>query len=190
MNDFLRRHIEDIVSLTDAEFAFVSSFFTVKRLRRHQFLVQQGELVNATYLTVSGCLKAYHLDRDGKEHILQFAVEDWWISDFRAFYTRADATVSVDCIEDSELLALSFDDRAKICRAVHKMEHFFLVKANLGYAALQQRILSLLNKNAFERYEQFATLYPQTLRRVPKRLIASYLGVSRETLSRFALKMK
>ena len=190
MNDFLRRHIEDIVSLTDAEFAFVSSFFTVKRLRRHQFLVQQGELVNATYLTVSGCLKAYHLDRDGKEHILQFAVEDWWISDFLAFYTRADATVSVDCIEDSELLALSYDDRAKICQAVHKMEHFFLVKANLGYAALQQRILSLLNKNAYERYEQFAMLYPQTLRRVPKRLIASYLGVSRETLSRFALKIK
>lgn len=190
MIDFLRRHIEEIVALTDDEFAFVSSFFTVKRLRKHQFLVQQGEPVNSTYLTVSGCLKAYHLDQDGKEHILQFAVEDWWVSDFPAFYTRADATISVDCIEDSELLALSYDDREKICRAVHKMEHFFLVKSNFGFAALQQRILSLLNKNAYERYEQFALLYPQTLRRVPKRLIAAYLGVSRETLSRFALKIK
>lgn len=188
MNDFLRRHIEDIVSLTDDEFAFVSSFFTVKKLRKHQFLVQQGEPVNTVYLTVKGCLKSYYLDEDGKEHIFQFAVEDWWISDCEAFYLRTNATISVDCIEDSELLALMYDDREKICAAVHKMEHFFRVKSNLGRAALQQRILSLLNKNAFERYEQFATLYPQILRRVPKRLIASYLGVSRETLSRFALK--
>ena len=188
MNDFLRQHVEEIVSLTDEEFAFVSSFFTVKKLRKHQFLVQQGEPVNAVYLTADGCLKSYYLDQNGKEHIFQFAVKNWWISDCQAFYTRSDATICVDCIEDSELLTLLYDDREKICAEIHKMEHFFRVKANLGHAAFQQRILSLLNSNAFERYEQFATLYPQILRRVPKRLIASYLGMSRETLSRLALK--
>lgn len=159
MNEFLRQHIGNIVSLTDDEFAFVSSYFTTKKLRKHQFLVQQDEPVDAMYLTVKGCLKAYYLDRDGKEHILQFAVEDWWISDFQAYFTRTIASLNIDCIEDSEFLALSYENFENICAQSHKMEHFFRVKANLGYTALQQRILSFLSANSRERYEQFSTLY-------------------------------
>jgi CRP-like cAMP-binding protein len=90
----------------------------------------------------------------------------------------------VDCIEDSELFCLSLQNREKLCDEMHKVANFFLIKSNKGYIAQQQRILSLLNSNAKERYEQLLALYPGILNRVPKQLIAAYLGVSRETLSR------
>lgn len=89
----------------------------------------------------------------------------------------------MDCIENCELLCLSLHDREKLCAEMHKIEHFFRKKSNTGYAALQQRILPLLTTNASQRYDQLIRLSPQLLRRVPKKLIAAYLGISRETLN-------
>jgi CRP-like cAMP-binding protein len=90
----------------------------------------------------------------------------------------------VDCIEASELLCLSLQNRELLCARMHKMEHFFRVKLSAGYVALQRRILSMLNSTARERYDQLLELHPALLQKVPKTLIAAYLGVSRETLSR------
>jgi CRP-like cAMP-binding protein len=116
---------------------------------------------------------------------LQFALEDWWITDYQAYFSQTEATIAIDCIEDCEVLSLSLHKREKICAELHKMEHFFRKKSNGGYVALQRRILSLLNSSAKERYESLLKQSPKLFQRVPKALIASYLGVSRETLSRF-----
>jgi CRP-like cAMP-binding protein len=136
------------------------------------------------FFVLRGCLKAYHTDQEDKEHILQFALPDWWICDYQAYFKEAKATISVDCIEDSEFLCLSLQNREKLCGEMHKMEHFFRIKLSAGYVALQQRILSMLNSSAKERYEQLLEQYPALFQKVPKTLIAAYLGVSRETLSR------
>jgi CRP-like cAMP-binding protein len=184
MTRLLRKHIEAIAPLTDEEFNYISSFFTAKKLKKHQFLVQEGNNVLNDYWVSSGLLKASHIDAAGKEHILQFAMEDWWITDYQAYFNQTPATISIDCIEDAELLCLSLHNREKLCADMHKMEHFFRKKSNAGYVALQRRILSLLNSSAKERYEQLLHQYPQLIQRVPKTLIAAYLGVSRETLSR------
>lgn len=184
MVDLLRQHIEKITPLTEDEFAFIRSHFTLKKLRKHQFLVQEGESVPNDFFVLRGCLKAYHTNQAGKEHILQFALPDWWITDYQAYFKEAKATISVDCLEDSELLCLSLQNREQLCRQMHKMEHFFRMKLSAGYVALQQRILSLLNGSAKERYDELLELYPALFQKVPKTLIAAYLGVSRETLSR------
>lgn len=184
MSKLLRQQIEKITPLTHTEFEYILSHFIPKKLRKHQYVVQAGELVSYDYFVLKGCLKAYHIDKEGKEHILQFAMEDWWISDYQAYFKGTNATIHVDCIENTELLALSLQNREKLCSEMHKMEHFFRKKSNAGFVALQQRILSLLNSSAKERYEQLLKLYPQLFQRVPKQLIAAYLGVSRETLSR------
>lgn len=118
---------------------------------------------------------------------MQFALEDWWVTDFQAYFHETYATIYVDCIEASELLGISLYNREKLCAELHKMEHFFRKKSNAGYVALQGRILSFLNNNPQERYQQFFSQYPQLFQRIPKTLIASYLGVSRETLSRLTL---
>jgi CRP-like cAMP-binding protein len=185
MSKELRKHIEKITPLTDKEFDYIFSHFTTKKLKKHQFLIQEGESVPNDYLVVKGLLKAYHTDKDDKEHILQFALEDWWITDYQAYFNEATATIAIDCIEDCEVLCLSLHNREKICAELHKIEHFFRKKSNGGYVALQRRILSLLNSSAKERYESLLKQSPKLFQRVPKALIASYLGVSRETLSRF-----
>jgi CRP-like cAMP-binding protein len=185
MSDLLRQQIEKITPLTDGEFDYILSHFTPKKYKKHQFLVQENEAVRNDFFVLSGCLKAYHTDREGKEHILQFAFTDWWITDYNSYFNQINATINVDCIEDSEVLCLSLYNREKLCSEMHKIEHFFRRKSNAGYIALQQRILSMLNNNPQERYEKLLHLYPSLFQKVPKKLIASYLGVSRETLSRF-----
>ncbi|RKE87712.1 CRP-like cAMP-binding protein [Epilithonimonas arachidiradicis] len=187
MSNKLRKHIEEITPITDKEFDYLLSHFSVKKLKKHQFLVQQGDLVRNDHFVVSGLLKAYHTNPDdGKEHILQFAWENWWITDFQAYFNQTNSTLNIDCIEDVEVLSISLENREKICAELHKIEHFFRKKSNFGYIALQQRILSLLTHSAKERYEQMLSNYPSLFQRVPKSLIASYLGVSRETLSRLS----
>jgi CRP-like cAMP-binding protein len=184
MSKELRKHIEKITPLTDKEFDYIYSHFTIKKLKKHQFLIQEGDRVANDYLVTKGLLKAYLVGKGDKEHILQFALEDWWITDYQAYFNQTEATITIDCIEDSEVLCLSLHNREKICSEMHKMEHFFRKKSNGGYVALQRRILSLLNSSAKERYIALLEQSPKLFQRVPKTLIASYLGVSRETLSR------
>jgi CRP-like cAMP-binding protein len=186
MRDKLREHIEKIVPLSEEEFAFVSTHFTAKKINKHQILIKEGDAVNQYYFVVSGLLKLVHTDDSGKEHIISFAMEDWWESDYYAFYTQTEATMSLVCLEDTEVLCLTFEDYRKLCDSLQKMERFFLEKSNFGFLGAQRRILSLITSNAKERYEQLLKQYPSLFQRIPKSLIAAYLGVSRETLSRFS----
>jgi CRP-like cAMP-binding protein len=186
MSKELRQQIEKVTPLTDQEFEYILSHFTTKRLKKNQFLIQQGDSVLNDHFVVGGLLKAYHVDKEGKEHIMQFALEDWWVTDYQAYFNQTNSTLNVDCIEACDLLCISLQNREKICADLHKIEHFFRKKSNAGYVALQRRILSLLNSSAKERYEQLLNQYPKLFQRVPKTLIASYLGVSRETLSRLS----
>lgn len=182
----LREHIEKLMPLTDDEFAFVSSHFTSKKYKKHQFLIQEGDLVVYSYFLISGLLKLVHTDSNQKEHIVSFAMEDWWESDYYAFFTQTEATLSLQCLEDTEVLYCSFEDYKKLCKGLQKMERFFLEKATFGFLGSQRRIISWQTSNSKERYEQLLKQYPSHFQRVPKSLIASYLGVSRETLSRLS----
>jgi len=186
MSAELRQHIEKITPLTDKEFEYILSHFVPKKLKKHQFLIQAGNLVSNDFFVVKGLVKASFTNNEGKEHILQFAMEDWWVCDYQAYFKETPATLDVDCLEEVEVLCLSLSNREKLCADLHKIEHFFRRKSNFGYVAMQQRVLSLMNNNAKERYEQLLKQYPDLFQRVPKTLIASYLGVSRETLSRLA----
>src|SRR6478736_8012350 len=141
----LKQHFEKITTLTDQEFDYILSHFTPKKLKKHQFLIQAGDAVTNDYFVVKGLLKASFTNDEGKEHIMQFAMEDWWITDFQAYFGEAKATLNIDCIEDVEVLCLSLINREKLCAELHKIEHFFRRKSNFGYIALQGRILSLLN---------------------------------------------
>jgi len=184
MPEQLRTHIEQIVPLTDEEFAFVFSHFTVQKFKKREFLFKQGDSVKYAYFVVSGLLMLLYNEESGKQHIVSFAMEDWWETDFLAYHRQAKATMALQCLEATEVLCLSRENYQKVCAGLQKIEHFFLRKANAGHIGSQQRILSFLTANAQERYEQLLKRYPALSQRVPKALLASYLGVSRETLSR------
>ena len=186
MQEKLREHIEKIIPLSDDEFSFVLSNLVTKKYKKHQFLIQVGEPVKYHFFVVSGLLKLVYTDDTAKQHIVSFAMEDWWESDFNAFYTQTEATMSLECIEDTEVFCLSLENYKNMCRDLQKMERFFLEKANYGFLGSQRRILSWLTSNAQERYEQLLKQYPSLIQRVPKSQLAAYLGVSRETLSRLS----
>lgn len=184
MHHILRTHIEEVIALTDEEFQVVSAHFVERKFDKREFIFQQGDDVPCVYFVVSGLLMLTYLDDSGKQHVVSFAMEDWWESDYYAFYSRGKSTMCLQCLEDTHVLTLSLEGFRTLCAQMHKMEHFFLEKANRGHIASQQRILSFITSNAKQRYERLIERYPELLQRVPKTLIASYLGVSRETLSR------
>jgi CRP-like cAMP-binding protein len=180
----LRDHIEKIIAISDEEFEYIKSFFSVKRVRKHQYLIHEGDEVNHDFLVISGIYKVFYLDKQGKEYIVQFAQENWWMSDYQAFFKQQPSEVYIECLEEGEVICLTLQSREKLAADLHTMEHFFRIKLTNGYIALQQRIKSLLSGNPQQRYEEFVKSHPSLLQKVPKKLIAEYLGVSRETLSR------
>lgn len=186
MQEPLRTHIEKIIPLTDEEYAFILSHFTTKKFKKHQFLIQEGEAVKYSYFVISGLLKLVYTEETGKQHIVSFAMEDWWESDYYAFFTQTKATMSLECLEDTEVLCLTLENYQNLCDNLQKMERFLLQKANFGFLGSQKRIISWLTSNSKERYEQLIKQYPSLIQRVPKSLIAAYLGISRETLSRLS----
>jgi CRP-like cAMP-binding protein len=182
--EILKTHIAKTAILTDVQYDYVFSHFNYQSYKKGQSIITAGDLVTHEYFVLSGCLKSFYINDDLKMLILQFAMPTWWTSDFNALYTHAKATINVDCISDAEVLCLSNDDREKLCSEIHQLEHFFRWRTNKGYVAAQKRLLSFMNNDAKHRYEELLKMYPQLYNIVPKNLIAAYLGVSRETLSR------
>lgn len=183
--NILREHIERKVSISDDQFDYVAAFFKPMSFKKKDKLITAEEAVQAEYFVLSGCLSTYVVNDEQKMHILQFAMHTWWASDYNALYNNDKASLHVDCVSDAEVLCLLNEDREKMCRELHNMESFFRWRSNGGYVSLQKRILSLLNNDAQSRYEELMQQYPELYNLVPKHLIAAYLGVSRETLSRF-----
>ena len=182
--EILKQHIANTASLTDEQFDHFFSYFKPQSYKKGQVIISEGERVNSEYFVLEGILKTFYINDDMKMFILQFAMPTWWASDYNALYSGDKATVSVDCITDAEVLCLSGADREKLCSEIHQVEHFFRWRTNRGYVAAHKRLLSLMNSDAKHRYEELMTQYPQLYNQVPKHLIAAYLGVSRETLSR------
>ncbi|MES2276328.1 MAG: Crp/Fnr family transcriptional regulator [Bacteroidota bacterium] len=182
--EVLKTHIAKTTILTDEQFDYVFAHFKHQSFKKGQNIITAGDQVNCEYFVLSGCLKSFYINDDLKMFILQFAMSTWWASDFNALYSHSKATINLDCITDAEVLCLSNDDREKICGELHPMEYFFRWRTNKGYVASQKRLLSMMNNDAKSRYEELLNLYPELYNIVPKNLIAAYLGVSRETLSR------
>ncbi|NVN19221.1 cyclic nucleotide-binding domain-containing protein [Muricauda sp. HICW] len=182
----LRKQIEEIVKLNDTEFDFVLEHFQKKSFKKHQIVLHEGDYAHFEFFVVKGLMRVSRLDFDGKEHILQFGMENWWITDAEAFHHKTKSTLIVDCLEDTETLSLTLENKEKLSSELPKMRDFFLKKTTNGYIALQKRILCFLSSNANDRYHNLITLYPGLIQRVPKAMIASYLGVTRETLSRLS----
>lgn len=187
MFEILRDHIAKIVPFSDQEFDLVASLFSAKSYKKGQFIFQDGEYLSRNYFVCKGLVKLVYNDSDAREHIVSFAMEDWWETDFEAFYTQKKTSMSLICLEDTDVLFITYEDYKQLCNALPKIEHFFLEKAYFGFIAAQKRILSALTLNTAERYRQLIERYPTLIQRVPKSQLAAYLGVSRETLSRISI---
>jgi CRP-like cAMP-binding protein len=182
--DILKQHISKTAKLTDEEFDYFFSHFKEESFKKGQVILAEGDKVEREYFVLSGFLKAFFINDEAKMFILQFSMPTWWTSDYSALYNKTRATINIDCITDVTVLSISNTDRENLCNTLHEAEHFFRWRTNKGYIAVQKRLLSLMNSNARSRYEELLGQYPALYEVVPKHLLAAYLGVSRETLSR------
>jgi CRP-like cAMP-binding protein len=182
--DLLRKHLEKFIKLPDDEFDRIMTYFRIKKLKKDRVLIRPGQKVSHTYWVNKGLLISTYVDDRGKEHVIQAAVEACWITDQNAFYHQQKAIFTVIALEDTELFTLSFDDRERLCADFHAMEKFFRVKANDSFTKQQKRLLTYLSADARKRYDLLMSDEPGIAGRLSKKLLAQYLGVSRETLSR------
>ncbi|THD34086.1 Crp/Fnr family transcriptional regulator [Flavobacterium lindanitolerans] len=182
--EILKQHIAKTASLSEEEFEHFFSHFKAESFKKGEVVINEGDDVEKEYFVLSGCLKTFFMNDNIKMHILQFTMPTWWTSDYAALYNKSKATITIDCISDAEVLSITNEAREKICRELHQAEYFFRWRTNKGYVAAQKRLLSFMNNDAKTRYEELLALYPALYNMVPKHLIAAYLGVSRETLSR------
>lgn len=182
--DILRTYFTSKIALTDAEIEFVSSIFTQRSLRKGEVLLQEGGTHNNNAFVAKGCLRLYSIDAKGEEHVVQFAVENWWIADFYGMLTGEPAKYYIDALEDSEILLLSGAAREDLCVRIPKFERFFRLLLERNYVATQRRLHGALSLPVEEQYLRFTQTYPAIVQRVPQSQIASYLGITPQSLSR------
>ena len=184
MHPSLIEHLKTKSNISAIELGIISNSLNERRFLKNQYVIQTGQSAPSEYFVVKGCLRAFFVDEQGKEHIVQFATENWWISDFKAYFTKGTAQHNIHCLEDCILLELSLSDRERLWNEFHSVSEFFRKQLTGGFVALQRRVQSYLSRDTKARYHAFLKQYPDLSQRIPKKHIASFLGVSRETLSR------
>ncbi|HEV8286175.1 MAG TPA: Crp/Fnr family transcriptional regulator [Chitinophagaceae bacterium] len=177
-------YIKQYVELTAEEESTLLSKVKVRKYLKGQFVVQNGDVCSYENFVLSGCLKTFYIDNEGQEHIVMFAIENWWTADLGSFITQAPADLNVQCLENSELVQIHYNDLQQLYLEIPKLERFYRIILQKAFVAAQKRIIDTFSQPAVERYIQFREQYPTIEQRVPQYLIASYLGITKEFLSK------
>lgn len=178
------RHIQARVALTDEELQELLAAFKLKKVKKKQFIIQPDFVATHRNYVLQGALRSYVVDQSGAEHTIQFALEDWWISDYNSYLYQKPATLFVVALEDSTLIQIDYVTEQRLKVANHTFETFFRIGAERTAAYHQRRIISALTRTAEERYNDFLEAYPTAAQRLPQYAIASYLGMTTEFLSK------
>jgi CRP-like cAMP-binding protein len=184
MYELFFQKFNELIRLTQEEQRIITSYLGVKRLRKKQYLLQEGDVCKFIAFVEKGTARAYTVDEKGGEHIIQFALEGWIIADLFSFLTGEPATYNIDVLEQSEMALISKQAHEELLEKLPKYERYIRIQITDAYIALQKRLTSVISLPLEERYTYFSTLYPDILQRVPQHMIASYMGLTPETLSR------
>jgi CRP-like cAMP-binding protein len=189
MYELFFKSLNEKIALTNEEEEIIKSYLTPKKLRKKQYLLQAGDICKAIAFVEKGTLRAYSTDEKGNEHIIQFALEGWTIGDMYSFMTGEPALYHIDALEDSELVLISKSAQEEILARVPKYETYTRMQLTGAYMAMQKRLTSMISLSVEERYKHFISVYPDIAQRVPQHMIASYMGLKPETLSRVRKKI-
>lgn len=184
MFELLYQKINTIIPITEEEFSYCKALFVSKKLRKRQYLLQEGDVCRYQAFVAKGMLRSYTTDEKEAEHILQFASEGWWIADLSSYLTDEPSVFNIEALEEAEVLLLSKPHWEQLMQAVPRFEHYFRILVQNHLIATQKRLMQSLTETAEQKYLRFTQTYPECVQRVSQQMIASYLGVSRETLSR------
>jgi CRP-like cAMP-binding protein len=185
----LIEYFDKFLPLNEEEKSFVEEAFKERRIKRRQFILQEGEIAIYNTFILEGCFKMYFIDDNGKEHNLQFAIENWWIGDIASFFSEEPSNLYIEAIENSVILQIKKEDQLKLFVDYPKFNRIFRVLAENAMVGLQKRTIQNISSTAEERYLDFVKRYPQFFNRISNVQIASYLGVTPEFLSAIRKKI-
>lgn len=177
-------HIAQYVRLSPKEEEILLSNLSIKTYKKNELILKLGEIHKFNCFILKGGARMFHLDDEGTEHIVQFAIENWWIGDLGSFITQSPADYSIQCFEDTELIQLSYKNLQLLYDAVPIMERYYRIIIQNAYVNAQKRIVNKTMLSAAVRYTNFRKKYPEIEQRVPQYMIASYLGITKEFLSK------
>jgi len=185
----LIEYFNRILPLDEKEIAFVEKVFKERRIKKRQFILQEGEICKHNTFVLEGCFRMYLVDHNGKEHNLQFAIENWWIGDIGSFFTDQPSKLNVEAIENSIILQVKKEEQLILFTDYPKFNQIFRVLAENALVGLQRRVLQNISSSAEERYIDFLERHPNLFNRISNVQIASYLGVTPEFLSTIRKKI-
>jgi CRP-like cAMP-binding protein len=189
MYELYCKKLREKVDFSDQDLEIIKTYLTPKKLRKKQYLLQEGDVCKFVAFVEKGVLRAYTVDEKGSEHIIQFAPEGWTISDLFSFLTGEPATYNIDALEDAELLLITRSSQEEVLKKVPKYETYLRLQLTGAYIAMQRRLTSIISLPLEERYSNLTAQYPDLVQRVPQHMIASYMGLTPETLSRVRKKI-
>lgn len=184
MYELFFQHFNKVVPITTEEQEFIKPYLKVKKLRKKQYLLQEGEVCKAFAFVVKGALRQYYIDESGNENIIQFAVEGWSIADMYSFLTGEPSVYNIDALEDCDLILVDKTANEELTDKLRKFETYGRIQITRAYVALQRRLTSMISLTVEERYKEFLKQYSNIVQLVPQHMIASYMGLTPETLSR------
>jgi len=177
-------YINRVIDLTEEEEQILTSLISSRKLLKGQYFLQQGDVCKYSGFVISGCTKTFYVDEEGQEHVVMFSIEDWWTSDMGSYIAQKPADFNVQCLENTELIQFSYENQQKMMQEIPKLERFFRIIVQRALVASQKRIVRNMSMSAKERYLFFRKEYPKMEQRIPQYLIASYLGITKEFLSK------
>ena len=189
MYELFFQSITSKVAFTHEELEKIKTYLTPKKLRKKQYLLQEGDECKYIAFVEKGVLRSYTINEKGGEHIIQFALEGWTISDLNSFINGEGATYNIDALEDAELVLISKASHEEMLKRIPRYETYMRLQLTGAYIAMQRRLTSIISLSLEERYTNFLAVYPDIAQRVPQHMIASYMGLTPETLSRVRKKM-
>lgn len=186
--DIIRKNIEKQIIISDSEFKFFSDFLIEKKIQKRDFFLKEGEVCNYTGFVTAGCFRTFTRNNEGNENVTRFAIEDYWIGDLYSYLTGDVSPYNIEATMDSTVLMIHKNDMEKVYQQVPKFERFFRIIVQRGYIALERRFSIDLNSSAQEKYEHLLQKFSDIELRVSQKHIASYLGITPESLSRIKKK--
>jgi CRP-like cAMP-binding protein len=191
MKEGLTKSISEYIKLNSEEENLIKTFWTEKTLKKGDYLLRNGEICRTDNFVVNGTLKAFYINsKTGKEEIVYFAIENWWATDIESFQKQKPSIYNIQAIEKTTLLQIQYNSFQEMLGQIPTLERFFRIILENYLVSLQRRIILNNVLDAEQRYLDFLKHYPRIADKVPNYLIASYLGITAEFLSRIRKKIE
>jgi CRP/FNR family transcriptional regulator len=182
------QHLKKLISLTDYDIQILSTYVKIKSIKKKEFLLEEGQTCKGNYFVEAGLLRMFYINEKGTEQITQFALENWWLSDYMSLMMQAPSKFYLQAVEDSEIVVVEHQKQEELFKKLPQLERYFRIMMQRAYAASQMRVKYFHDYSKEENYRQFVMLFPKFVQRIPQYMLASYLGITPEYLSELRKK--